>query len=142
MHQQKFLKGALTAVSLVILFGGRIPSAAAAGTILYVANYLESITTLKLVTPNTATGASSSSSSAELRIVAKTPGCGQVSLWLTHDPATNRLFCMDENLPNGTVSSFETHPDGSLSQLAIVDTIGGTVASTLFGQGNGLAVAY
>lgn len=134
----------MKAVSLVILFGGRVPPAAAAGTILYVANYLESITTLKLVMPTTATGgsSSSSSSSAELRIIAKTPGCRQVSSWLTHDPATNRLFCMDENLPNGTVSSFETHPDSSLSRLAIVYTIGGTVASTLSGQGNGLAVAY
>lgn len=125
MRQGKLQRGTTAAIALAIF--GTLPSATA--TILYVANYLESITSLEL------TG-------SDLRVVAQTSGCGKVSSWLTHDPDTNRLFCMDESLPNGTVSSFETRDDGSLSRLAIVDTIGGTVASTLFGQGNGLAVAY
>ncbi|PSS02285.1 Lactonase, 7-bladed beta-propeller-domain-containing protein [Coniella lustricola] len=115
--------------AVLVLFGLLKKILLSVATILYVANYLDSITSLELTGSN-------------LIVKAITPGCGEVSSWLTLDPAANRLFCMDENSPNGTISSFETRDDGSLLRLNIVTTQPGTVASTLFGQGNGLAVAY
>lgn len=135
-------KSSRRAVTAVVTLLSTFSTPSAATTILYVANYLESITTLELTTTTKTMTGGSSATDQLLKVVAKTPGCGQASSWLTHDPNTNRLFCMDESLPNGTISSFATETDGSLSRLAIVDTIRGTVASTLFGQGNGLAVAY
>lgn len=92
-------------------------------------NYLKIITSLGLI-------------GLDLKVKAISPGCGDVASWMILYFTTDRLFCMVESSPNGTVSSFETREDGSLSRLNIVTSFAGTVESTLFGQGNGLAVAY
>lgn len=112
--------------SRAVLASVLAPPAPTLAVILYVANWQEHITSLELLGSN-------------LKIKAITPGCGDAASWLTLDSTTNRLFCMDEN---GTVSSFQTHDDGSLSRLSIVTTLPGPVSGTLFARGNGLAVTY
>lgn len=98
-------------------------------TLLYVTNYSENIVTLELTETN-------------LKVTATTPGCGDESQYLTPDFANNRLFCLDENPRKGTIVSFEVKNNGTLSRQASVETIAGPVASTLYDDGKGLAVAH
>lgn len=98
-------------------------------TLLYVTNYSENIVTLEL------TG-------DELNVKATTPGCGDESQYLTPDFANNRLFCLDENPRKGTIISFDVKENGTLSRQASIETIAGPVASTLYDDGKGLAVAH
>lgn len=105
-------------------------SAPTSATTLYLTDQLEhGITTLEL------TG-------SDLVVKAITPGCGATPTWVTQDSASNRLFCMDETQTNGTISSYRTEEDGSLSRLNTITTQPGAVHGVLFGQGNGLAVAH
>lgn len=110
---------------LALLFPG--PSMA---TILYLTDQLEhGLTTLEL------TG-------SQLEVKAITPGCGATPSWVTQDPISNRLFCLDESRTNGTITSYNIETDGSLSRLNSISTLPGAAHGTLFGQGNGLAVAH
>lgn len=77
-----------------------------------------------------------------LAVKSHTPGCGTVPSWVTHDSASDRLFCMDESKTNGTITSYQVAADGSLSQLSTITTLPGAAHGALFGQGNGLAVAH
>lgn len=101
----------------------------ASATLLYVTNYSENIVTLEL------TG-------DDLNVKATTPGCGDESQYLTPDFSNGRLFCLDENPRKGTIVSFDVKENGALSRQASVETIAGPVASTLYNDGKGLAVAH
>lgn len=98
-------------------------------TLLYVTNYSENIVTLEL------TG-------DDLNVKATTPGCGDESQYLTPDFSNDRLFCLDENPRKGTIVSFDVRENGTLFRQASVETIAGPVASTLYDDGKGLAVAH
>lgn len=99
-------------------------------TILYLTDQLEhGITTLELT-------------SSQLEVKAVTPGCGATPSWVTQDLTSNRLFCLDESRTNGTITSYSVGTDGSLSRLHSISTLPGAAHGTLFGQGNGLAVAH
>lgn len=98
-------------------------------SLLYVTNYSENIVTLELNGDN-------------LDVIATTPGCGDESQYLTPDFANNRLFCLDENPRKGTIVSFDVRDNGTLSKQASIETIAGPVASTLYDDGKGLAVAH
>lgn len=102
---------------------------ASSATLLYVTNYSEDIVTLELT-------------DAELTVKAITPGCGDESQYLTPDFGNDRLFCLDENPRKGTIVSFGVSENGTLSRLASVETVAGPVASTLYDDGKGLAVAH
>ncbi|KAJ4414750.1 hypothetical protein N0V82_007742 [Gnomoniopsis sp. IMI 355080] len=98
-------------------------------TLLYVTNYSENIVTLELT-------------QTSLKVKATTPGCGDESQYLTPDFDNKRLFCLDENPRKGTIVSYEVKENGTLSRQASVETIAGPVASTLYNDGKGLAVAH
>ena len=71
--------------------------------------------------------------------------CGMMPSWLEFDGSTRTLYCVDEASPNGTLSTFAAAENGTLTQLANVETIGGGVDSVIYGgpAGNGfIAIAH
>lgn len=113
---------ALCAITLVL-------HGTSSATLLYVTNYSENIITLELA-------------GDDLTVNAITPGCGDESQYITPDFENDRLFCLNENPRKGTIVSFDVKENGTLSRLASIETIAGPVASTLYNQGKGLAVAH
>lgn len=120
----------LNALSLLLL-GGQ-----ASATYLYVSSYTGVITTLEL---------KGSGSKTTLEAVSSNDECGVSPSWLTLDPSDGVVYCTDEGFsgPPGTITSFATHEDGSLSVLDAQDTFVGGVSAVLYGENaNGLGVAY
>ncbi|KAI1150652.1 putative isomerase YbhE [Nemania diffusa] len=103
-------------------------------TLLYVTSYAGTITTLDLVEGATTT----------LETVASTTACGANPSWLTLDYSKSFVYCLDEawGQPTGSVTSFYTHRNGSLTALAKAELIAGPVNIAEFGVGgHGLAIA-
>ncbi|KAB5532665.1 Lactonase, 7-bladed beta-propeller-domain-containing protein [Coniochaeta sp. 2T2.1] len=122
--------GASTLVGLALL-----PTASSA-TLLYVASYSGTVTTLNL----TAT----TSGSPSLQSVASSPGCGPNPSWLTLDKATSTLYCLNEGLnsPNGSLASLGTSTNGVLTLKSNVTTPLGPVSAVIYGKGrSGIALA-
>ncbi|OLN97634.1 putative 6-phosphogluconolactonase-like protein 1 [Colletotrichum chlorophyti] len=110
----------------------------AAATLLYTSSYSGSITTLNLTLSGT------NGTQSTLRAISSSNGCAPSPSWLTLDQPNSRLYCTDEGLTtnHGSVSSFKTGLDGTLEQLAKIDTISGPVSAVIFGnKGQGLAIA-
>ncbi|KAF4999248.1 hypothetical protein FGRMN_2612 [Fusarium graminum] len=82
----------------------------------------------------------------ELQVLATTDGCGGSPSWLTLDWPNGVLYCLDEGLgygKNGTLASFATSENGTLTPLTKVSTIVGPVSAVMFGEWDyGLAVAH
>lgn len=72
--------------------------------------------------------------------------CGGMPSWLEFDSLTRTLYCVDEgSSPNGTLTTYVAAEDGTLTQLAQIDTIGGGVNSVIYGgpAGNSyIAIAH
>ncbi len=120
------------------LFTLALPSVSSA-TLLYVTSYSGTLTTLNLTTSATSNGTHST-----LEQVTVSNGCSGNTSWLTLDSANGILYCLDEGFdkPNGTLVSFKTSKNGTLTQLSKVPTIGGPVSAVIYGNnGSGLAVA-
>ena len=116
-----------------------LPTASSA-TLMYVTSYAGTLTTLNLTTP----AVGDNSSKASLAQVSVTDGCAGSTSWLTLDSANNILYCLDEAFasPNGTLVTFRTSDNGTLTQLDKVPTLGGPVSAVLYGSNaTGLAVA-
>ncbi|PNY29190.1 Uncharacterized protein TCAP_00894 [Tolypocladium capitatum] len=99
------------------------------------------VTTLDLNTgaPSAAAGVPT------LKALSSANGCAGSPSFLTLDHGRSTLYCVDEGLQSGggSLSSFKTNADGSLTQLFKVNTPAGPVFSTVYGPGNsGLAVAH
>jgi hypothetical protein len=108
-------------------------------TLLYVASYAGTVTTLNLTLP------SGNFSSASLEAISTSTGCATSPSWLTLDFPRSVLFCMDEGLttPLGSLTSFQTNVDGSLVQLDQLSVISGPVSGVIYGDGrDGLALAH
>ena len=121
--------GASTLMGLALL------PAASSATLLYVASYSGTVTTLNLTIP---------SGSPSLRSVASSPGCGSDPSWLTLDKATSTLYCLNEgrSSPNGSLASFGTNLSGSLTLKSSVTTPDGPVSAVIYGKGgSGIALA-
>jgi hypothetical protein len=128
--------------SAVSMWKSVFPAAAVAGllagstsaTLLYVTSYAGTITTLDLVE-----GATS-----KLETVASTTACGANPSWLTLDYSKSFVYCLDEawGQSAGSVTSFYTHRNGSLTPLAKAELVAGPVNIAEFGVGgHGLAIA-
>ncbi|KAF5677644.1 phosphatidylethanolamine n-methyltransferase [Fusarium heterosporum] len=82
----------------------------------------------------------------ELQVLATTDGCGGSPSWLTLDWPNGVLYCLDEGLgngKNGSLASFATSENGTLTPLVKVPTIVGPVCAVMFGEWDyGLAVAH
>ncbi|KAH9438998.1 hypothetical protein MCOR02_002581 [Pyricularia oryzae] len=107
-------------------------------SILYSSSYGGSVSALDLTL-------ASNSNLSSLKVVSSTKECSPDPAWLTLDSANSRLYCVGEglNTRNGSLSAFATSPDGSLSLIKKVDTIGGPVSSVIYGKGGeGIAAAH
>ncbi|RKU45903.1 hypothetical protein DL546_008585 [Coniochaeta pulveracea] len=109
---------------------------ASATSLLYVASYAGTLTTLVFTTDAT-TGQSS------LQTVATVSGCGNAS-WLTLDHPNRTLYCLDEAIhaPDSTLFRFRTNRNGTLTPLDQVAVPNGAVSSVIYGlAGKELAIA-
>lgn len=63
--------------------------------------------------------------------------------WLTYDDATGILYCVDEgfDVPNGSLASYSTSADGTLTLIERHVTPGGPVNCAVYNGGRALAVA-
>jgi len=122
--------GARTLAGLALLPG------ASSATLLYVASYAGTVTTLNL------TGTTPGHASLEL--VGSSTGCAPNPSWLTLDKATSTLYCLNEglNTPNGSLAELGTSPSGELSLRSTVTTPSGPVSGVIYGSnGSGIALA-
>lgn len=122
--------GASTLIGLALL-----PSASSA-TLLYVASYVGTVTTLNL--------SATTSGQRSLDFVAVSPGCGPNPSWLTLDKAKSTLYCLNEGLdsPNGSLASFRISAAGVLTPLSNITTPSGPVSGVIYGtNGAGIALA-
>jgi 6-phosphogluconolactonase (cycloisomerase 2 family) len=113
----------------------------ASATLLYVSSYAENVTTLSLTLPKRM---GQRATNGSLKTIAVNGGCAPNPSWLTLDSATSTLYCTNEGLstPNGTLASFKTSKNGTLTLLDVVDTLSGPVSSVVYCEhGKGLAVA-
>ncbi|KAI1460274.1 putative isomerase YbhE [Annulohypoxylon moriforme] len=114
----------------------------ASATLLYVASYAGTVTTLRLTLPD---DDCVDGTAATLAAISNSTGCGPNPSWLTLDYSKNFLFCLDEGLndPYGGVASFFTNDDGTLTTLNKLQVIQGPVSIAEFGAGgHGLAIAH
>ncbi|KAI1498670.1 YkgB protein [Biscogniauxia marginata] len=120
-----------------LLSAGLVGSSSA--TLLYVASYAGTITTLNLTLPG------GDAAAATLETVSTSTGCGQSPSWLALDYSKSFLFCTDEGLSEefGGLSSLFTNSNGTLTHLTTVEVISGPVSIAEYGVGgHGLAVAH
>lgn len=103
-----------------------LTAAHAAANVLYVSSYSGKVTTLDL---NSAISPSyrASDNVPVLKAISSTDGCAVSPSCLTLDHAHSTLFCIDEALPSdkGSLSSFKTNSNGSLTALNKAVTLGG-----------------
>jgi len=153
--------GAILPAGLLALASLPTPSSA---TLLYVASYAGTITTLNLTVSGNGAPAAAPAAGAEIDLcgtegagivaprkeatvavmetVSKVEGLGSPA-WLTLDHESSMLYCMDEGLTKsyGSVSSFSTGPDGILEKVSTLNTLQGPVSAVAFGAGR-MAVAH
>ncbi|KAM3502152.1 hypothetical protein MY10362_005049 [Beauveria mimosiformis] len=111
--------------------------------LLYVSSYAGTITTLNTTAKSPP---AAGSKYPTIQAVASNEGCKTSPSWLALDHAGARLFCVDENLPTpgGSLSSYRTSTDGSLSPIGKVTTTApGPVSGVFYGsKGHGFAMAH
>lgn len=98
---------------------------AAFATRLYAASYGGFVTSLDLNMSNGVYGLSTFS---------QTTDCGSSPSWLMLDHPNHVLYCLNEALdaPNGTITTFRTHANGTLAELAHLKTPVGPVMSAMY----------
>lgn len=112
----------------------------AASDLLYVTSYAGTITTLNMTATSPSGGKYPS-----MKAISTSRGCTESPSWLTLDHPDALLYCIDEglNTPGGSLSSYKTNSDGSLTQLGKVTTVGGPVSGVFYGdKGHGFAMAH
>ncbi|KAM3511700.1 hypothetical protein MY11210_004657 [Beauveria gryllotalpidicola] len=110
--------------------------------LLYVSSYAGTITTLNMTAKSSPAAGSKYST---IQAVASNTGCKASPSWLTLDHDGAQLFCVDEGLPTpgGSLSSYRTNTDGSLSPIGKVTTAPGPVSGVFYGSnGHGFAMAH
>ncbi|KAI0466827.1 putative isomerase YbhE [Xylaria cf. heliscus] len=103
-------------------------------TLLYVTSYAGTVTTLDLVEGTT----------SRLETVTSTTACGANPSWLTLDYSKSFVYCLDEawGQLTGSITSFYTNANGSLTPLDTATVVAGPVSIAEFGVGgSGLAIA-
>ncbi|OAA68870.1 3-carboxymuconate cyclase [Cordyceps fumosorosea ARSEF 2679] len=129
---------ALISLASLLLLAG---SAAANPNILYVTSYAGTITTLNLTETTPPAGGKYPS----VKAVATSDGCKASPSWLTLKQPCPMLYCIDEGLetPGGSLSSYRTNDDGTLTQIGKVTTAPGPVSGVFYGaKGHGFAMAH
>ena len=124
-------------------FGAASHGGSCSANVLFVSSYSGKVTTLDLK----GIGAPCAGGSVPvLKEIASSDGCSTSPSWLTLDHPKSTLYCIDEGLatPQGSLSSFKTNADGSLTKLDLVSTPNGPVSGVLYGPGGdaGIALAH
>ncbi|GKU00801.1 hypothetical protein FLAG1_02834 [Fusarium langsethiae] len=109
-------------------------------SLLYVSSYSGLVTTLSLSL------AAYRGAPVKLETLATADGCGGSPSWLTLDWMNGVLYCTDEGIKdgkNGSLASFATNENGTLTPLTKLSTALGPVSAVTYGQWDyGLAVAH
>ncbi|OAA65948.1 YkgB protein [Niveomyces insectorum RCEF 264] len=121
----------------------------AAAVLVYVTSYAGTLTSLNLTLSaapwsNATNATTHAGPKATITSLAVNDGCAPQASWLTLDKPNGILYCLDESFgnPNGSLSSYQTSANGTLTQLKRVKTPSGPVYATIYGAGGrGLAVA-
>lgn len=92
---------------------------------LYAASYGGSVYSLDLKVHEGSPGISALSISKD---------CGSSPSWLMFDKENNILYCLNEAIgaPNGSITSFKSHSNGSLQTIQRLNTTAGPVMSNLY----------
>lgn len=109
----------------------------AASNLVYVSSYSGVISTLNLTT--------TAGRINQLTPIKTSNGCAANPSWLTLDRPNAVMYCTDEGFagPDGSLSSFRTNSDGSLTRLGRIATLGGPVSGVKYGEkGRGFALAH
>ncbi|KAM0431928.1 hypothetical protein ACHAPT_005182 [Fusarium lateritium] len=108
---------------------------------LYVASYSGVVTTLNITAVR-----QQGAVAVALPRVSTTEACAGSPSWLALAGWNSLLYCLDEGLAdgkNGSLVSFKTNQDGSLTLLDKVSTVAGPVSAAWYGNGgHSLAVAH
>ncbi|TPX07321.1 uncharacterized protein E0L32_010743 [Thyridium curvatum] len=143
------LSKSLIATGLCFLLAEAIPhndvlsrsqSSAMDSYLLYATSYSGIVHTLNLTLP-----APGCNGAASLRAVATTDQCGGKPSWLTFNHDNSLMYCTNQGFgtPNGSLTSFQTSKDGSLTPLSQVVTPYGAVHASIYGDGGkGMVVAH
>jgi len=93
---------------------------------LYAASYAGIVSTLSLAPASNGIG--------NLSVVAESTGCGPSPSWLMLDGFHDILYCLEEglNVSNGSITSFHTNRNGSLTPIKHIETISGPVMLVLY----------
>ncbi|KAK2753451.1 hypothetical protein FQN54_007841 [Arachnomyces sp. PD_36] len=91
---------------------------------LYVSHTGGNVTTLSLT--------SSDDETYTLETASSLKTCGGSPSWLTLDQASGTLYCTDETLPKGSLTALETSPEGILTEVVNVPSVGGGVHNVLY----------
>ncbi|CAK7245641.1 MAG: hypothetical protein STHCBS139747_007225 [Sporothrix thermara] len=133
----------LTRAGTAVLALGLVQPIAA--VLVYVTSYSGTLTSLNLtLSGDAATNSTSCGPRASIQRLAVNSGCAPSPSWLTLDRPNGILYCLDESLgnANGSLSSYKTSGNGTLTQLKRIDTPAGPVYATMYGaEARGLAVA-
>ncbi|KAJ5297730.1 hypothetical protein PENANT_c012G11770 [Penicillium antarcticum] len=86
----------------------------------------------------------------DLQVTQTLKTCGKMPSWLTLDAHTRTVYCSDEDgttdaSTHGSLTALHVNTNGSLSEIAKTDTVGGGVASVLYGGDKGgkyIAIAH
>jgi 6-phosphogluconolactonase (cycloisomerase 2 family) len=92
---------------------------------LFAASYAGSVYSLALDQAN---------GSLELSTRSRSTECGISPSWLMHDSTNGVLYCLNEAIgaSNGSITSFNTHGNGSLDAINTLTVPGGPVMSAIY----------
>ncbi|OQD83236.1 hypothetical protein PENANT_c017G01772 [Penicillium antarcticum] len=109
----------------LVLLSTALYSANSVATHIYAASYAGSVTTLS---PQSKNG------NYSLSTVAQTNDCGISPSWLMLDSDHSLMLCLNEGIgaTNGSLTSFRTNSNGSLTTLDILETMTGPVMSAIY----------
>ncbi|OJJ34278.1 hypothetical protein ASPWEDRAFT_173700 [Aspergillus wentii DTO 134E9] len=109
-----------------LLVAAALAAGSCTASTLYTASYAGLVSSLSL--------SSSGDGAAHLSLISNTSDCGPSPSWLMLDGAHGILYCLDEaiNAPNGSITSFKTHPNGTLTTIEHLKTLTGPVQSVLY----------
>ncbi|KAJ6040311.1 hypothetical protein N7499_005130 [Penicillium canescens] len=99
--------------------------ATSAATHIYAASYAGTVTTLSSQSKN---------GSYSLSKVAQSNDCGISPSWLMLNSEHNLMLCLNEGIgaANGSLTSFRTNSNGSLTTLDVLETLTGPVMSSVY----------
>jgi 6-phosphogluconolactonase (cycloisomerase 2 family) len=125
-------------------------AATTAATNLYVSHYNGNVYSLALTTDSDPHARNSDATAINYTLskISTLKTCGSMPSWLTFDASTRVLYCSDESGNSsspGSLTALRAAADGTLSEIAKVETIGGGVSNVIYNREDGqkfIAIAH